>query len=703
MSEILEKLNERQKEAVLYNQGPLAIIAGAGSGKTRTLSHKIAYLIKEKGLKPYRILAVTFTNKAAKELKERVSNIVGPQGQDVKVFTYHSFCAWVLRQEIDNVEKYKQFKIIDTGDQLVILNRIYKEIELAKSTLRPKDALHKISKFKSSLLDPKEAEDSSSTDEDKLIAKIYEKYQKATVEAGYFDFDDLLVQTRQLFMNNKEVAQKWTNKFDYVMVDEFQDTSIIQGDIVDSIVGHGNFAVVGDPDQTIYSWRMADYKLITNFKDRYQDGHVVLLEENYRSTPQILNAANKLISNNKNRYDKNLYTSKNDGAEIVFKVSMSEDAEARWVAEEINKLKREKVQLRDIAILYRNNYLTRSLETIFLSEGINFGIYGGTRFYERQEIKEVISFMNVIDNGDEVSFRRVVNVPARKIGPKSQDSIINFAEQKGLPTYEAIIKHFAELELPKSSKLALRDFVQAVRGYGAAIKSNQYKISEVIEKFLITIDYYSVWKGEENQGRLEAIEELFKSIDKWQLDHPDLTMSDYLEEISLLLEKEEGVKNKDFVSMMTVHSSKGLEFDNVFIFEFTEGTFPSTRSIDEYEDETGIEEERRLAYVATTRARKKLYISTSKGFARNGDRAPKNPSRFVKEMGIIDDSARTYKHSIVSEVNSTNILEGDTVIHEKFGRGVVVAVGGNIATIKFVDHGEKQLLKRHKSIVKVEG
>ena len=699
---ILNKLNNKQKEAVVYNDGPLAIIAGAGSGKTRTLTHKIAYLILSGQVEPSRILAVTFTNKAANEMKERVVKLVGKVGESVKIYTYHSLCARILREDITHFEGYtKKFNIIDNIDQNQILRPGYKKLALSPRGLSYASVIDYISKNKNKGIEPETLLKDSKTDTETALANLYKYYLEETLRSKSLDFDDLLIFVKRLFDENEEVTKKWARRFGYVLVDEFQDTSYVQYDIIKKLAPDNHITVVGDPDQTIYTWRFADPKLIMQFEKNFKNAKIIMLEQNYRSTNQILDAANKLISKNKNRYEKNLFTENGDGDIINFSHTFSEEAEARWIVSQIDKLKKNKTQLKDIAILYRSNYLSNTLEKALIESNINYILFGGIRFYQRQEIKDAISYLKIINNGDDVAFNRMINVPVRKIGPAALEKIKATQEKYGLTLFATVIKHFNELDITKAAKLELAKFIKLLRKYQLALKTN--KVSLVLHKFLIEVGYYDIWSAYEDKGRLDNLKELVKSVKEWEEKNPEGTLDQYLDEISLYIDKENGNLKADYVSLMTIHTSKGLEFENVFVYGFSEGVFPSNRSLDEGGNDA-LEEERRLAYVAATRAMKRLFITSSRGYSIDHS-TQKKPSRFVSELGInIKNFTREFiapKDFSENYNQNMELIEGDKVMHEKFGEGVVVAIHDKLADIAFkAPHGVKTLMKNHKSLMK---
>ena len=699
MSKYTDGLNLQQKAAVLHAAGPLSIIAGAGSGKTRTLTHKLAYLIEDVKIDPYRILAVTFTNKAAKEMVERVKDLVGEKSSRATISTYHSLCVRILREDIDFFDYPKRFNILDTTDQRQILSPIYKKHGISPRTISYSAMIAYISKNKMLLNEAHVLLESAEKDSEKVMAKVYGDYIEVTKKSKALDFDDLLVFVHRLFKQNKVAAKKWSERFEYILVDEFQDTSIIQYEIVKTLAKSKNITIVGDPDQTIYTWRYADASLIKKFKKDFDGATTVVLDQNYRSTRTILEAANKLIKHNVKREPKNLFSENEIGEPLAFYHGFSDDAEARWIAKEMRLLRGQGIKLKDMAVLYRANYISQSLERQFVNANIQYIIYGGVKFYQRQEIKDAISYLKVINNWDEIALNRVINVPSRKIGAVALDKLTKDASAHKLLLGESIQRRFKDLPLSTNQRNELGTFVNLINKYNAALKTNS--ISKVISKFLIEVGYYKQFTSED-QSRMDNIKELIKSIDDWEKKNDGKTLFDYLSEISLYMDGDDSGATNDYTSLMTVHSSKGLEFDYVFIAGFSEGVFPSARSL---EEKGGLEEERRLAYVAITRARKKVFISNSRGYAID-HKTQKKPSRFIKELGV---EIREHSSQFIAPTNfednfdsTDELIEGDRITHPSFGEGIVLNIQGDIAQIGFKSaHGVKSLMKNHKSLKKV--
>ena len=695
----LKDLNTEQEQAVLYTNGPLVIIAGAGSGKTRTLTHKISYLIDDLNVSSKKILAVTFTNKASQEMKDRIISMIGKKGQDVQISTYHSFAAKILRIEAEKIGYKSNFNILDNVDQKQILSPIYKKNNISPKTYGYSQMISYISKNKIGGISPEEILENAKKDDDKILGKVYQEYNSRLKTLKSMDFDDLLLLVHKLFKTHPEIANKWSNKYEYVLVDEFQDTSLIQFEIIEMMSLHQNITIVGDPDQTIYTWRKADPTLLSEFNKRYKKAKMIKLVTNYRSTKNILDAANKLITFNTKRIDKKLVSTKDEGEIIEFYRGFSEEAESRWIVSKIQELRKNRNQLKDIAILYRANYLSASIERALLNEGINYVIFGGVKFYQRQEIKDAIAYLRIIANDDNLSFIRMINVPARKIGAKALEKLMSFAQDKNLPLYEAIRKHFNDVPLTTTVKKELVSFMNLITKFKKALETNE--IHKTLSKFLIDLNYYSIWNNTLDSSRIENIKELINTIKYWESKHPNKNLNDYLDEVSLFTEKDDYSFGSDYVSLMTVHAAKGLEFENVFLMGFTEGVFPSKRAQLEG-GQDALEEERRLAYVAITRAKNRLFVTDARGFSHeNGFQ--RKPSSFLPEMGI---NVRAFSKEFIAphkkeETYHKNrvLIQGDKVSHIKFGEGVVLSIEGELATIKFkVPHGEKTLMKNHKSL-----
>ncbi len=701
MSKYAEGLNPEQKKAVLHSSGPLSIIAGAGSGKTRTLTHKLAHLIDTQGIDPKKILAVTFTNKAAKEMNERARQLIGPKCEGATITTYHSLCVRILRQEIEFFGYNKRFNILDVPDQKQILRPLYRKYSLSSKSLSMAKMIAYISRNKMMMNKPHVLLESAEKDSEKVMAKIYGDYMEATKKSKALDFDDLLVFVNDLFKQNKEAAEKWSKRFEYILVDEFQDTSIVQYEIISVLASSKNITIVGDPDQTIYTWRYADASLIKKFQKDFKGTTTIVLAQNYRSTKTILDAANKLIKHNVNREPKKLFSENAKGEPISFYHGFSDDAEAKWIAKQIRTLRIEGVKLNQIAVLYRANYISQSLERQFINAKVQYVVWGGTKFYQRQEVKDAMAFLKVIHDWDTVALNRIINVPSRKIGAVALQKLNDHAAQNKLSLAENIQQNYSTLPVTSAQRDEIGKFINLVNKYSQALKTNS--IADVLSKFLVEVKYTEIYSSEE-RSKVDNVNQLKFSVEQWEKRNHGKTLFDYLSEISLFTDGDSSESN-EFTYLMTIHSAKGLEFDYVFIAGFSEGVFPSSRSL---EEPGGLEEERRLAYVAITRAKKKVYISNSRGFAID-HKTQKKPSRFINELGIdIKEHTSYFIAPLKSEENyredghEDNIIEGDKITHGTYGTGKVIKIKNDIAEIKFGrPHGIKSLMKNHKSLKKV--
>ncbi|BAH69732.1 hypothetical protein MBIO_0467 [Mycoplasmopsis fermentans PG18] len=710
--EILNSLNAEQKEALMYFDGPLRIIAGAGSGKTRVLTRKVAYLINELGISPRSILAVTFTNKAANEMSERVKQYVGEEANQIDICTFHSLSSKILRKEAIHVNLSNDFQIIDETDKKTIIAQLYKAEGISNEDVSYKNVMKIFSWAKNQgfsedeivkELDAKEKHRSNA-----LVGKIYSKYNQYLTSKKCLDFDDLIIKVKELFDNFPEVAKIWSKKYSYVLVDEFQDTSTIQYDIVKYLSSNAQLTIVGDPDQTIYGWRGADVNLILDFDKDFKNTKTIILNTNYRSTKTILDAANKLIKHNKKRFSKDLITNREQGTPIEFIHAFSVEAEARWVVQKINELKKQKIQLKNIAIFYRSNYYSRPFEEELINENINHKIFNGQKFFQRTEVKNALAFLRVIYDGSDVSLNRIINVPNRKIGEATLKKLQEAANNKKLTLYSYLIKYYKELPVPLNVKNNIVKFLNKINLYRQALKSNS--ISVVLDKFLKEIGYYEHIEEETSlRGTAkDNVAELIRSIVTWEKKNPNKSIKEYLESVSLLSAGDEYDNFTNYVTLMTVHSAKGLEFDNIFLVGMSDQIFPNYKSLKSNSDDA-LEEERRLAYVAITRARNRLFISDSRGYLIGTD-LEKKPSRFIREMGIElknfilkTGSVGLDFDEIVDEkqIKALNkkIIVGDIISHTFFGEGQVVAVENDTISVRFTGQKTiKVLAKNHASI-----
>lgn len=690
----IDGLNEKQKEAVRKTEGALLVLAGAGSGKTKVLTTRVAYLVKELGVDPSSILAITFTNKAAKEMRERILSMVGKVGYQIQISTFHSFGLLLIRENYATLGLDKNFTILDSDDANTLIKKICKDKGLDPKIYNPKAIKNKISGAKNEIMSPIDYEKYAYSDYEKTVVEVYKKYEEKLQVNNSLDFDDLLLLPIQLFRSHPEVLQEYQEKFKYILIDEYQDTNEAQYVLTKMISAkYKNICVVGDNDQSIYAFRGANYKNILNFEQDYQNPEVILLEENYRSTKTILNVANSVIKNNKERKDKNLWTSNVEGEKIKYHKAENEKEEAHYVVEEIEELLEKGVEKEDIAILYRTNAQSRNLEEAFLSKNIPYRVVGSFYFYKRKEIKDLICYLKLIYNiHDDVSLTRVINVPKRGIGLKTIENLENKASAMHVSMYDAI---------ESGKELVFKNTIEKIRQ-----KQSELSLTELVDFILEETGMRRELESEKSMEadiRLENLEE-FKSITKHFEERMGfISLEEFLEEISLVADIEEHKDTQDVVTLMTIHSSKGLEFDYVFLVGMEEGIFPHSNSFSSQED---IEEERRLCYVAITRAKRKLYVVNARKRTIFGQDSYNRPSRFVEEMNPndleVDISEKAVK-IIDKKAMIDDTLEysiGDKVQHDSFGIGVIVGVSKSILTIAFKS-GIKTLMKGHKSIRKV--
>ncbi len=696
----LTRLNNKQLEAVKINEGPLLILAGAGSGKTRVLTTKVAYLIDELGVSPEHILAITFTNKAAKEMKDRVVSILGPIAYNIQISTFHSFGLLIIKENFEMLGYNSNFTILDSDDTLTLIKKIMKELNIDPKMYNPKAIRNKISGAKNEMMTAKEYSRFANTDMEEKVVSVYEVYERKLKINNSLDFDDLLMEPILLFKNQPKILKKYQQKYQYILIDEYQDTNSAQYLLVKQLgAKYKNVCVVGDESQSIYSFRGANYRNILNFEKDYPNCNTVFLEQNYRSTGNILEAANHVIANNKERKDKNLWTENEVGDKIVYHRTRNEADEGEYVINEINKLLNAGAKKDSIAVLYRTNAQSRSMEDAFLRNNIPYKVIGSFYFYNRKEIKDLICYLKLIYNpADDVSLARIINVPKRGIGDKTIANLTEKANSFGVSMFEAIDEgkclEFKKLILEliaEKDNCTLTEFVELILDKSGIRKE--------------LTDENSV----ESEIRLENLEE-FKSITaSFENFHGSISLEDFLNEISLVSDINEHKNEADVVTLMTIHSAKGLEFDYVFIVGMEEGLFPHNNSL---MDSSGIEEERRLCYVAITRAKKKLWLINSQRRLIFGETSCNPPSRFIEEIGddylekeIMDTSSSMlgktfYKEDMVDKNAEYNF--GDKVRHDSFGVGVIVGIDKSLLTIAFEHpHGIKKLIKGHKSIKKI--
>ncbi|AUX12466.1 DNA helicase PcrA [Latilactobacillus sakei] len=745
--ELLKGMNPEQAEAVLTTEGPLLIMAGAGSGKTRVLTHRVAYLIEEKHVLPWRILAITFTNKAAREMRERVGNLLGEGAQDVWVSTFHALCVRILRREIEQIGYNRAFTIADPSEQLTLMRHVCRDLDIDTKKYEPKAILGTISKAKNALQTPADYQGLANGPFEKMAAKCYTEYQKRLHQNQALDFDDLIMQTIRLFRENKETLAHYQEKFQYIHVDEYQDTNEAQYTLVNMLAEkYQNLCVVGDADQSIYGWRGADISNIMNFEHDYPDAKSVMLEQNYRSTKTILEAANGVINRNTFRKPKELWTQNEEGQPITYYRGQSERDESLFVITKIQEeMQKNHRKYGDFAVLYRTNAQSRTIEEAFVKANMPYKMVGGHKFYDRKEIKDILAYLRLVVNAaDSMSFERIVNSPKRGIGPGTLEKLGQFADDHQWSLLEAAQN--AELStIPARSRNTLIDFGNVI---GDLAKMREFlNVTDLTEQLLDKTGYKKALEVEntlEAQTRLENIEELLsvtKQFDEhYELEEEDSDLFvDFLAELSLVSDLDSVEEEASEVTMMTLHAAKGLEFPVVFLMGMEEGIFPLSRALLE-EDE--LEEERRLAYVGITRAESKLYLTNAYSRMLYGRQQSNQASRFVGEIddqlldyangnaGSIPErklpfgksnsyaraTATTYNgpktttsHKIADTTGgdkSGSWQAGQKVQHKKWGIGTVVKVNGTGGDqeldIAFKEQGVKRLLASFAPIEKVE-
>ena len=689
-------LNDKQLEAVNHTEGPCLVLAGAGSGKTRVLTERIIKLIDD-GVSPYNILAITFTNKAAKEMRVRVQNKIGDVADSIFIGTFHSFGLRILRENYDAIGYSSNITILDTDDTKSLIKRILKENSFDPADYDIKHIISRISNAKNDGISPLEFSKLFLNEHDKVIGLVYEKYLKLLKENNSVDFDDLLLKPVEIFKKRKDILEKYQERFRYILVDEYQDTNSIQYELCKMLAKkYNNIFVVGDANQSIYSWRNADYRNILNFEKDYKNAHVVLLEENYRSTNTILKAANSVIKNNNEGTKLNLWTSIGDGEKIEYIRVEDEIKESSFVINKIKELVSEGYNYSDFAVLYRTNAQSRTVEEAFVRNNIPYNIIGSYYFYNRKEIKDLIAYLNLIYNtNDSVSLERVINTPKRGIGTKTIDNIREKANMNDISLFDAIDSG-KELEFKKLILELIED-------------SKTMNLSDLIEDVLVKTGLrreYELDKSIESDTKVENLNE-FKSLAVNFEDNGIYDLSTFLENIMLVSDKGQYTEDDNNVNIMTLHSANGLEFNIVFILGMEEGIFPHSRS---FESAKELEEERRLCYVGITRAKKKLYLLSARTRTLYGRTSGTIESRFIKEidsslMNIKNESVKKNENKKVGNMYSDKSVDGlkagDTVVHTIFGEGVIVKISGGIATIAFkYGVGIKSIAANHKYLSK---
>ena len=691
MEDLLKNLNDEQIEAVKHNEGPCLVLAGAGSGKTKVLTNRIAYLI-ENGVRDYNILAITFTNKAAKEMRDRVYNLVG----DVASFigTFHSLGLRIIRENCGYLNLPSNFSIIDSDDVLTVIKKILKDMNLDTKQYSPSYIRNRISFIKNQMLSEMELDKFFNTPIDKIVVDVYYKYNERLIASAAVDFDDLLLMPVRLFEHNKEILEHYQERYKYILIDEYQDTNPVQYKLSKLLASkYKNIFVVGDMNQSIYAFRQADYHNIVNFEKDYANAKTIKLEHNYRSTNNILNAANDVISHNKERKDLRLYSDKGDGPKITYLRSYDEKHEISLVIDEINKLYLDGYEPKDVAILYRTNAQSRAIEEVFASKGIPYKIYGSYYFYNRKEIKDLISYLKLIYNDkDEISLRRIINVPKRGIGDSAIKDIELRANLNQCSMYDA---------LESKKELEFKDIIESIKK-----TSENLSLTELIDEVLDKSGMKKELEDShliEDETRLENLME-FKSITaSYEERTGSVNLGDFLEEISLVSDQANHTEDGNVVTLMTLHSAKGLEFPVVFMVGMEEGIFPHNMSI----MEDNIEEERRLCYVGITRAKEKLYLTNAKRRMLYGKDQMNVPSRFIAEIkddllekNEINKEEKIFKKGEMYTKDNSDIVKGSIIDHTEYGLGAVIDVSGSLITVAF-KCGVKKLMKNHKSITKV--
>ena len=687
MQDLIEGLNDKQKEAVLNTDGPCLVIAGAGSGKTKVLTHKIAYLMAEKNIKPWNILAITFTNKAANEMKQRVENLVGEAAKDMWIGTFHSICVRILRKTIDRIGFDSSFLIFDTSDQKTLIKECMKTLKIDDKMFTDKSVLAEISNGKNEMLEPKAYMVKYAGDfRREKIGEIYELYQKRLKENNAIDFDDIINFTIKILTENPDILEYYSEKFKYILVDEYQDTNKAQFTLVTILASrYGNITVVGDNDQGIYSFRGADISNILNFEKDYPGTKIIKLEQNYRCTGNILNAANAVIKHNENKYEKKLWTQNDEGELPTIHRADDEYDEGRYIVEQINHLKREEYfKNSDFVILYRMNSQSRAIEEILRREDIPYKIVGGLKFYERKEIKDIISYLRLIYNpSDNISLKRVINEPKRGIGKTSVDNVQEISENTGTSMFE-IIKNAEQYGLNRL-KANSQEFINLIEEMRSKI--NDLSISEIIKETLNKSGYVKALEAEdttEAESRIQNLEEFLTVAIEFEEQEAENSLADFLEGITLSSDIDGMEETEDSVTLMTLHSAKGLEFNTVFLVGMEEGIFPGYKSIGEPKE---LEEERRLFYVGITRAKRYLYLTCSRKRTIFGSTSYNAISRFVNE--IPKDLLNGYKETFEEKEESFK----DSSYKWEYGSN-----SNKVNTYKLEENTEKSYAQKNPSL-----
>jgi DNA helicase-2/ATP-dependent DNA helicase PcrA len=715
-----EVLNDVQSAAVRQTDGPVLIFAGAGSGKTRVLTHRIAYLLGEMRVAPDRILAVTFTNKAAGEMKSRLQNMVGPVARDVWVGTFHSMCVRILRRDGSRIGIAPSFAVIDESDQRQLIKEILDDLDYDERQLSAGACLAEIDKAKNALLWPEQYAQTQTSFVGERIANVYAEYQRRLSESNSLDFDDLIVRTIDLLERDASTRQKYQHKFEYVLVDEYQDVNAAQYRLIALLAGyHGNITVVGDDDQSIYSWRGSDYRMILRFEEEFPSAAIFKLEENYRSTSRILDAASALVANNRARAAKKLFTSRTEGEPITLYPAATERDEARYVVEKIKSLVRDGAAYRDFVVLYRTNAQSRVFEEALLAEGIPYRVVGGVGFYARAEIKDVIAYLRYIANSsDALAFKRIVNVPRRGIGQQTLAALVQAANAARVSVGEAVFeRELLRTAVPKKLK-ELERFAELVADLRA--QGQNVGVADLLVAVMEQSGYVRELQGEDThdaRARLENLSELVGVAREYEATDEEPSLAGFLANIALISDLDALEEDASYVTLMTLHSAKGLEFFSVFLTGLEEGIFPHSRTLTESAE---LEEERRLAYVGITRAIDRLFLTYASRRALFGNTYAYPKSRFLEEIPAVEilesdsvplprPAGGRWREVAIHESAGAGVhlgLErGDRVRHPKWGEGriesIVGAGGDGLVTIDFPNVGQKMLMLKYAPLEKI--
>ncbi|HUX47900.1 MAG TPA: UvrD-helicase domain-containing protein [Dehalococcoidia bacterium] len=725
--DILATLNPAQREAVEAIKGPVLILAGPGSGKTKVITHRVAYLVKLCGVSPHHIMAVTFTNKAAREMRERLEQLLGQTAEALSLGTFHAICARILRREGKAIGLDSNFVIYDEDDQLRLMKQVLEELNLDPKQYVPRALRSAIGAAKSRLISPGGYAQRVSSYFEEIVHRVYQRYQQLLSQGRAVDFDDLLMKTAQLFQDNPQILNRYQSRYLHILVDEFQDTNIVQYMLMKQLTGkHRNLCVVGDPDQSIYSWRFADLRNILSFEKDYPEAKVVFLEQNYRSTKTILEVASDVISANVQRKPKELWTENEDGTPVAVIESYNAEEEAQSVVNEIEKLTvQEQLSLKDCAVMYRVNAQSRALEETFLRYGVPYKLIGGTRFYQRREVKDIIAYLKLIHNPqDNVSLTRIINVPARGIGPRTLSQLQSWAKAHDTSLFEAL-KQVSHPDSVGTKQALYPRIVQALAGFDALIselitQSHELSLSDLVNEILKHTRYREyILDKEGGDEKWENIMELRSVAGEYDELDPEEALAAFLEKISLVSDIDELDEKADAVTLITLHQAKGLEFPAVFIVGLEEGILPHRKSFDDPEQ---MEEERRLCYVGITRAKKRLYLLRSYRRSLFGGSTANPPSRFLQDIsphlirprGLWEESPTPVasldfnrdSQPSPQPLNTLTLKIGDHVCHNKFGPGIVMNCNptrdDQELTVAFEEVGVKKLLASLAPLEKIE-